>query len=161
MNGIVTVGLPAQVLLKLARYFEQREEAVDLGAALGDIVETWLADRERAGALAERVGMAEGDVPRGYHWKELFLPHGTRLRLYLRGPDDYAQVVGDQLLFQGEPTSPNQFVRMFRYIPCNAWDNVVLLFPGERHWVRAKHLRRSHAGPRDRRGRAVSKSPAR
>ena len=153
MNAIVTVGLSPTTLLKLARHYEELGEDVDISMAVGDIVEAWLADRQRAVALAGANGMRPDDIPRGYHWKELFLPHGTRLRLYIHGPDETAVVVGDQLIFRGVPSSPNQFVRTFRHVPCNAWDNVVLLFPGERNWVRARHLRRSHAGPRDRRGK--------
>lgn len=152
MNAIVTVALSATTLLKLARHYEDLGEDVDIGKAVGDIVEAWLADRQCAAAPAGVHDMLPEELPRGYHWKELFLPHGTRLRLYIYGPDETAVVVGDQLIFRGAPSSPNQFVRTFRHVPCNAWDNVVLLFPGEKNWVRARHLRRSHAGPRDRRG---------
>lgn len=152
MSTILTVGVPAHTLLKLARHVEEKGEEVDLGNVIGEIVEAWLADRGRAAALAEVHGMEEGRIPRGYHWKELFLPEGTLLRLYLYGPEERARVVGDQLIFRGEPSSPNQFVRAFKHVPCNAWEYVAVLFPGERNWIRAKHLRRSKAGPRDRRG---------
>lgn len=153
MSTIVTVGVSATTLLKLARHFEERGEEVDLGKVLGDIVDDWLADRDRATELAAAHDMPPEQVPRGYHWKELFLPHGTRLALYLNGPDERAEVVGDQVIFRGAVSSPNQFVRAFKHVPCNAWENIVLLFPGERHWMRACHLRRSKAGPRDRRGK--------
>jgi hypothetical protein len=57
-------------------------------------------------------------------------------------------------MFEGVPTSPNKFVSRYRHLPCNAWEYLSVLFPGERKWVRANHLRRSHAGPRDRRNRS-------
>ncbi|WP_256077915.1 hypothetical protein [Massilia sp. YIM B04103] len=86
---------------------------------------------------------------RGYFWKALFLPEGTRLRVFMRGGGQ-AEVVGNQLLYDGLPTSPNRFLRLFRGIPRNAWEELCIRFPGEKHWRRAKELRRELGIPRRR-----------
>ncbi|UMR31428.1 hypothetical protein MJ904_04115 [Massilia sp. MB5] len=86
---------------------------------------------------------------RGYFWKALFLPEGTRLRVFMRGGGQ-AEVIGNQLLYDGLPTSPNQFLRLFRGIPRNAWEELCIRFPGEKHWRRAKELRRALGIPRRR-----------
>ncbi|MBB3119824.1 hypothetical protein [Pseudoduganella violacea] len=78
---------------------------------------------------------------RGYFWKALFLPEGTRLRVFMRG-GGHAEVIGNQLVYEGQPTSPNQFLRLFRGIPRNAWEELCIRFPGEKSWRRAKELRR-------------------
>ncbi|UTY57591.1 hypothetical protein [Massilia sp. erpn] len=84
---------------------------------------------------------------RGYFWKALFLPEGTRLRVFMRGGGQ-AEVIGNQLLYEGMPTSPNRFLRLFRGIPRNAWEELCIRFPGEKHWRRAKELRRELGIPR-------------
>lgn len=83
---------------------------------------------------------------RGYFWKALFLPEGTRLRIFMRGGGQ-AEVIGNQLLYEGLPTSPNQFLRLFRGIPRNAWEELCIRLPGERNWRRAKELRREFGIP--------------
>lgn len=44
---------------------------------------------------------------RGYQWKDLFLPHGTRLRIIHRGHCYMAQVEGDLLMAEGKITTPS------------------------------------------------------
>lgn len=86
---------------------------------------------------------------RGYFWKALFLPEGTRLRVFMRGGGQ-AEVIGNELVYEGLPTSPNQFLRRFRGIPRNAWEELCIRFPGEKSWRRARELRRELGIPRRR-----------
>lgn len=90
---------------------------------------------------------------RGYFWKALFLPEGTRLRVFMRA-EGQAEVIGDELVYDGRSISPNQFLRLFRGIPRNAWEELCIRFPGEKTWRRAKELRRELGIPR-RRGSIV------
>jgi hypothetical protein len=79
---------------------------------------------------------------RGYFWKWLFLPEGTRVRL-LHGRDDaQAVVVGNRLMHKGGAISPNQFACGTRGGMRNAWRDLILLLPGEKIWKRPFALRR-------------------
>lgn len=75
--------------------------------------------------------------PRGYQWKELFLPDGTELRIRYMGMYYYASVEGDRILQGGVPVSPHEWVRSVTSTVRNAWRDIWLRrYPGE-CWTRA------------------------
>ncbi|NVD99898.1 hypothetical protein [Massilia sp. BJB1822] len=152
-------------------WLDQHDALDQLSATISEAVESWLdcqlaesdasADVDAdADAESETTDDAAPDAVsalaatrlasgRGYFWKALFLPEGTRLRVFMRGGGQ-AEVIGNQLLYDGIPTSPNRFLRLFRGIPRNAWEELCIRFPGEKHWRRAKELRRELGIPRRR-----------
>jgi hypothetical protein len=72
-------------------------------------------------------GVREEQVPLGYHWKELFLTLGTWQRIYSMGPDERAEVTGDQLPFRGGPRRPTSCCERFATcLPAN---------PGHQDWM--------------------------
>ena len=66
---------------------------------------------------------------------------GTILRSWSYGEHNYAQVVGDQIIHQGRSVSPNQFARSFARSMRNAWIDLSIRRPGERHYTIASRLR--------------------
>lgn len=91
------------------------EEAVEAAIAL------WL-EREREEPGGETIAG-------GYQWKSLFLPDGTKLTVIGKYSGGYARVIGDKLIFQGLPTSPNQFVLAVGGYVRNAWSDVIVHLP--------------------------------
>ncbi|MES2299313.1 MAG: hypothetical protein V4582_19895 [Pseudomonadota bacterium] len=79
---------------------------------------------------------------RGYQWKSLFLPEGTRIRMCYKLKWAYADVVGDQLIYQGRPMSPAQFTNGVAGCVRNAWRELWLRCPGEPRWHLADTRRR-------------------
>jgi hypothetical protein len=110
--------------------FEELDEIAD------HAVLTWL-EQAKADGFRQRTSTV-----RGYQWKELFLPDGTRLRSRNYEQFHYAAVVGDEIIYGGRPVSPNQFNSAVPGIVRNAWRDIFLLFPGERQWKRAIDCRR-------------------
>jgi hypothetical protein len=106
-------------------------------------IREWLACAcEPAHATCRADSTGRSPPTRGYQWKSLFLPEGTQLRVWSReNGSRYAEVVGDLILHAGHPITPNQFVRLQKGIPRNAWMEVFLLMPGETAWKPA-HVRR-------------------
>jgi hypothetical protein len=90
-------------------------------------------------------GAANGATPaneaRGYRWKTVFLPEGTVLRMESRGAAHNARVIGDQIIFRGAPVSPRALTLAVAGEGRNAWRDLLLKFPGERHWKRANFCR--------------------
>ena len=78
---------------------------------------------------------------RGYRWKLIFLPEGTRLRMDSDGRAHYACVEGDQIIFRGVSVSPRGMTLAVAGDGRNAWSELALCFPGERIWVRASRCR--------------------
>jgi len=78
---------------------------------------------------------------RGYFWKALFMPEGTRLRAANHSATRYATIVGDDLVYNAMTMSPNQFVQMTLGSARSAWDVIQVQLPGEREWKPARRLR--------------------
>jgi hypothetical protein len=80
---------------------------------------------------------------RGYQWKTLFLPDASKLRMRYARQSYYAEVVGEELLYQGDSLSPSQFAKAVAGDGRNAWRDLWIRFPGEKNWTLAATLRGS------------------
>lgn len=56
-----------------------------------------------------------------------------------------ACVIGNELLCQGRPISPNRYVQTCSGGHRNAWELISILLPGEKYWKLANLLRRPAA----------------
>ncbi len=78
---------------------------------------------------------------RGYQWKCLFLPDQTKLRMHVGASWHYADVLGDELVFQGRAVSPRQLTIAVAGDGRNAWRDLWVRRPGEKNWTIASVLR--------------------
>lgn len=102
-----------------------------------------LADQAINDWLAHQLELAKPAGQRGYFWKALFLPDGTRLRISTHAATRYAAVVGDDLVYNAMCLSPNQFAQQAIGAVHNAWSAIYIQMPGERAWTQAQRLRRA------------------
>ncbi len=124
----LSVNIDTVLLQDLLAYLEEVRSELEPSEATAYAVQYWLAAmRQSAAPSPERAG-------RGYQWKSLFLPEGTRLRMYCQHEYGYAQVVGDQIIYQGRALTPNQLVTACSGGTRNAWRDLSLKFPGEKTW---------------------------
>lgn len=122
----VSLAINLATLRALLDYHSESESELDL-ADLADLaIREWLV-RQRG--------------PQGYLWKTVLLPDGSRLRISSRERAFYATVVGDELVFEGQSMSPNQFATASLGTVRNAWQAIYVQLPGERDWKRATRLR--------------------
>lgn len=77
----------------------------------------------------------------GFQWKEVFLPTGTKLRIVIKRKIFHAEVVGDQIVFNGQPVTPASLVNQLAATKRNAWKHIWLLLPGETKWQLAGAMR--------------------
>ena len=78
---------------------------------------------------------------RGYQWKSLFLPDGTEVRMQYKGEWYYAGVDGDQLLYEGDATTPRRLANYVAQSSRNAWRDLWIKRPGDAEWRLADDLR--------------------
>jgi hypothetical protein len=78
---------------------------------------------------------------RGYQWKEVFLPHGTRLRIIHHGHSYRAQVEGDLLMADGKITTPNAWAAEVCGVVRNAWRDIYVRRSQTEGWTHARDLR--------------------
>jgi len=78
---------------------------------------------------------------RGYQWKDLFLPHGTRLRIIHRGHGYMAQVEGNLLMADGKIVTPSSWATEVCGSVRNAWRDICVRRNYREPWTHASDLR--------------------
>lgn len=78
---------------------------------------------------------------RGYQWKDLFLPHGTRLRIIHRGHCYMAQVEGNLLMAEGKIVTPSAWATAVCGSIRNAWRDIYVRRNYREAWTHASDLR--------------------
>lgn len=138
MFTTVTVQLPTHTMLRLVEHLAQRGGTQDISESIATALELWLAAN---GAPTT----AAAEAMRGYQWKTLFLPEGTVLRSWSYGEHNYACVEGDKIMHEGASVTPNQFARSFARTARNAWFDLSVRRPGDKHFKIASRLRQELA----------------
>ena len=132
----LSVSLSPTTLFELMDHLRATGAGPDPADAVETAVRYWLA-----AVKAGRTGKG-ATPPRGYLWKSLFLPEGTWLRKLYGDESEYAVVEGDQLMYRGRSTTPNQFACDLAGSVRNAWRDLTIRMPGEKQWKRADLRRR-------------------
>ncbi|MBV7536039.1 hypothetical protein KW842_09705 [Duganella sp. sic0402] len=118
------------IYAELCNYLRDSGSTLSPSEALIKAVQAWIA-QSRADALPAR----------GYQWKQLFHPEGTRLRMRVIESWHSAAIVGDDLIYKGSAVSPHQMAKEAIGDGRNAWREIWVLFPGHKDWANAGKLR--------------------
>ncbi|MBB3117690.1 hypothetical protein [Pseudoduganella violacea] len=124
----LTLNIDTATLQDLLAYLEETASGQEPAEAAVHALRYWLAE------VRKQAPSPDAPALRGYQWKSLFLPDGSRLRMYCQHEYGYARVVGDQLMYHGRALTPNQFVAACSGGTRNAWRDVSVNFPGEKTW---------------------------
>lgn len=135
------IYLPLTDFMNLEFHLMDTRPGVKPDAFVTELVQRWLAvEMDRLATLRN------GRSTRGFQWKNVFLPDGSKLRTCYRNTHEFAKVVGDRILSEtGESLTPSLFANRHT-TGRNAWRFVWLRFPGDEHWVRAADCRTRFAG---------------
>ncbi|MCC6069885.1 hypothetical protein ACFSQU_03000 [Massilia sp. GCM10020059] len=129
--------LPIEDFLKLELHLMESRPDAKPEAFVADLVRRWIAIDTQRLALRKN-----GPPMRGFQWKNVFLPEGTRLRTSYRHAAEFAKVVGDHIVSdEGARLTPSLFANRHTK-GRNAWRFVWLRFPGDDYWSRATDCRR-------------------
>ena len=93
MIPLVALPVAPHTMLALLQFIEQSHAPLTPDELADEAIHAWLESRRME---AERPALP---VLRGYQWKSLFLPEGTRLRVWCRSENGYAEVIGDGLMY--------------------------------------------------------------
>lgn len=139
---LVSVQISSELFLELANYLQEFGDERDPAEVVEGLLASWLA------AARGDTNSGNSHIP-GFQWKRLFLPEGTELKMLYRGRHAFAKVVGDSVLYDGRPMSPNQFATEVAGTARNAWRDLWLRLPGQRYWKNATFIRNEQLrGPR-------------
>lgn len=142
----VTLGIDPDTLFSLMSQLRTMNSPLSLEEAANQAIQDWLA--KAADPPAPSADSTSELAPlRGYQWKTLFLPEGTKLRIAAYPDYPEARVIGNALECMGHETSPNAYIQACPGAHRNAWELISVLLPGVRHWKRADLLRRALPPP--------------
>ena len=137
MSTQISVPIPTTQFLELVDFLRNQADDRDPVTVVSDAIEYWL---DNAGWKPELVSRQSAES-RGYHWKSLFLPHSTAIRMRYKGEYHYATVAGDEVLYDGRPVSPAALANTITQSSRNAWRDLWIKRPGDKEWVLAEDLR--------------------
>jgi hypothetical protein len=137
METQISVPMPTQLFLQLAEFLESKGDTRSPVTAILDAVDYWMLNADwKPELIRESTG-------HGYQWKNLFLPAGTEVRMQYRGEWYYAGVEGDQLLYDGSPTTPGTFANTVASSSRSAWRDLWVKRPNDTEWLAAMSLKDS------------------
>lgn len=150
MNARQLLPVDTDTLLALNVHLRNTASECSASEVASQAIRAWLAasDGQRHGerGVADASAAPARTVPSGYQWKELFLPEGTELRMTYKSEVHHARVSGDAIVHQGRRVSPRQLTIAVAGDGRNAWRDLSLRLPGERHFRPACLLRRNVQG---------------
>jgi hypothetical protein len=82
---------------------------------------------------------------RGYQWKELLLPNGTKLRLRHHGIMHYADVEHDEIIYQGKGVTPRSWALLVTGSVRNPWRDIWIKRDYTEAWTQASAWRAQEA----------------
>ena len=138
MPSTISIPIDTELFLDLADFLKENGDPRDPVDMVSLAIEYWLqnADMKKEDLLQQPKASS-----RGFIWKELFLPHGTEIRMTYKGTIYRANVVGDDFVYDGKPTSPGAMVNTVSGTSRNAWRDLWIKRPTDREWISAESLR--------------------
>jgi hypothetical protein len=143
MASFISVSIETRQFLSLVSQLSKLGSTEDPVAVIRKAIDYWMDNVEwkREDLMPDPMG-SEG---KGYTWKHLdsnlFLPHGTDIRMRYKDKYYYAKVEGDEILYNGDSVSPASLVNSITKSSRNAWRDLWILKPGMKEWVLADNSR--------------------
>lgn len=132
---LFVLPVPFATYVELRQFLPKHGIAQDLHEVVDRAIKDWMAALEASSEAATSCTL------KGFQWKSLFLPDGTKLRAVCDGEHHVAHVVGGKVVYEGRIYSPPQFVNHVHGSTRNAWKSIWLLFPNETDWHLANEYR--------------------
>lgn len=136
MNSQISVPIPTGQFLDLVAFLREEGDVRDPVEVVSFAIQYFLDN-----ASWKQDDLLVTQDSRGYQWKNLFLPRGTQVRMQYKGQYFYAKVEGDQLLYDGAPTSPSALANKITSSSRNAWRDLWIKRPQDKEWKLAADLR--------------------
>lgn len=135
--NFISVPIETSHFLDLVEFLREEKAEYDPVEAIELAINYWV---DNASWKPELLVNSTQDN-KGFHWKNVFMPNGTSLRMKYRGETYYAKVQGDKIIFDGKWVSPSEFTRLVTKTSRNAWRDIYIKRPNDLEWVFADNLR--------------------
>ncbi|PTU27724.1 hypothetical protein [Stenotrophobium rhamnosiphilum] len=135
MSTQISVPVATSKFLELSDFLRNAGDPRDPVTVVTVAIDYWLSNAE---SKPELLSLTNSN---GYQWKSLFLPDQTQIRMAYKGTNHYAKVEGDELIYDGTPTSPGSMANSITNSSRNAWRDLWIKRPQDREWYLADVLR--------------------
>ena len=143
MNTQISVPFPTALFIELANFLSEQGSKRDPVEVIATAIDYWMQNAGwKQDDLMPEIRNTES---RGYTWKykdrNIFLPHGTEIRMPYKGQYHYAKVEGDNVRYKGDIVSPGALANAVTKSSRNAWRDLWIKRPGEKEWTLADDIR--------------------
>jgi len=137
-DSYISIPIPTTVFLELTDFLREEGSDRDPVSVVRTAIDYWIdnASWKKEDLLPETV-----DDHHGYTWKEVFLPDSTAIRMKYKGDFYYADIVGDEMIYEGEKVSPSEFANKVAHTNRNAWRDLEIKRPKDKVWRTANAIR--------------------
>lgn len=140
MKTQIAVPVSTEQFLELVNFLRSNGDPRDPVHVVSAAIDYWLDNASWKPEL-----LAESNT-QGYQWKTLFLPTGTQVRMQYKGAYSYANVDGDNLVYQGKGISPASLANTIAGSSRNAWRDLWIKRPDDKEWKLADDCRTESQG---------------
>ena len=140
MNTQLSIPISTSQFLELAAFLRENDDPRDPVEMVSVAIEYWI---DNASWKPDDLLHKPKASSLGYIWKNLFLPHGTEIRMTYKGKNYRAHVMDDQFIYDGEQSSPGAMVNTVSGTSRNAWRDLWIKRPDDKDWVSALRCRPS------------------
>jgi len=137
-ESYISIPIPTSVFMDLTDFLREEGSNRDPVGVVRTAIDYWI---DNASWKKEDLLPETADDHHGYTWKEVFLPDGTAMRMKYKGDLYYAEVVGDQMTYEGKVVSPSEFANMVANSNRNAWRDLEVKRPIDKVWREANAVR--------------------
>jgi hypothetical protein len=137
----ISVPISTDLFVRMVDFLREKGSDRDPVEAIEGAIDYWMENANyHAGDLMPEV--FERQNFRGYQWKSLLLPPGTKVRMPYKGDVYHASVDGDDFMYQGKKVSPSEFAnKVANGTARNAWRDLWIKRPQDRDFRLADDLR--------------------
>ena len=140
-DSSISVPISTEQFITLVDFLRDQGSDRDPVRAVAIAIDYWI---DNASWKQEDLMPELATKDKGFNWKNVFMPHGTRIRMKYSGDYYYAQVNGDYFEYENEVLSPNEFAKkVSNGVPKNAWAYLEIRRPNDDEWIPANTLRKS------------------
>jgi hypothetical protein len=143
MKTQVSIPIETSTFIELVDFLREQGRQRDPVKAVSDAIEYWMLNAAMKPDDLLPSSFETGS--RGFTWKykdtSIFMPDGTEIRMRYKGKYHYARVQGDEIIYQGTPTSPGALANAVTSSSRNAWRDLWIKLPDSDNWVLADTIR--------------------
>lgn len=135
----INVPVDTRQFISLCDFLKSKKSSKDPVDVISEAIDYWMENADW------KIETLMSEAIKGYHWKNVFLPNGTSLRMKYKGEYYYAAVQGDNIIYESQSISPSEFCNLVTQTSRNAWNDVWIKRPNDSEWIFADTIRKEIA----------------